>query len=133
MQQITRQQPAVGVDLIQTVEDESENDDVFLQEAYKKKYTQWLKVYATNHSLGSENQELRDLKNKAEGKVQQLEALVAKKDEKLKSVTIELERTQKVLHFLNNWMIRLDHLITLVSHLVIIMVLVLEVNFLVLK
>ena len=44
-------------------------------------YTQWLKVCTTSHALGSENQELRDLKNKAESKVQQLEPVVAEKDE----------------------------------------------------
>ena len=35
--------------------DESENDDDSLQEAYEKMYTQWLKVCATNHTLGSKN------------------------------------------------------------------------------
>ena len=68
-----------------------EYDDECLQEAYEKMYTQWLKVFATNWALGSENQDLHNLKNKAEGKVLQLEALIAEKDEKLKSVAIELE------------------------------------------
>ena len=45
-------------------------------------------------------------------KVQQLMALVVKKDEKLKSTAIELERTQNTLHLLNDEMSRLDHLIT---------------------
>ena len=76
-------------------------------------YTKRLKVCATNRALGSENQKLHNLKNKVEGKVQQqLEVLVTEKDEKLKSVTIELERTQKTLRLLNNETNRLDHLIT---------------------
>ena len=62
--------------------------------------------------MGSENQELRDLKYKVEGKVQQLEAIVVEKDKKLKSVEIELERTQQAFCLLKNKMNRLDHLIT---------------------
>ena len=50
----------------------------------KKMYTQWLKVFATNRTLGGQNQELRNLKNKAEGKVPQFEALVAGKKKKRK-------------------------------------------------
>ena len=49
--------------------EESENDDEYLQEAYEKMYTLWLKVCATNRALDSENQELCDLKKKVEGKV----------------------------------------------------------------
>ena len=66
----------------------------------------------TNHALGGQNQELRDLRKKADGKVQQLEALVAEKDENLKSVATELEITQKVLQLLNNGTNMLNHLIT---------------------
>ena len=75
-------------------------------------YTQWLKVRATNRALSSENQELRNLKNKAYGKVLQLEALIVEKDEKLKSVATELDKTKKMLRLLNNGTSRLDHLIT---------------------
>ena len=71
-----------------------------------------MKVWATNWALGSKNQEVRDLKNKAKGMVQQLEALVAEKAEKLKCVATELERAQKALRLLNNGMNRLDHMIT---------------------
>ena len=49
---------------------------------------------------------------KAEGKVGQLQALLAEKDENLKSVATELERTQKILRFLNNGTSKLDHIIT---------------------
>ena len=45
--------------------------------------------------------------------MQQLEAIVAEKDEKLKSVTTELERIQKALRLFNNRKNRLDRLITL--------------------
>ena len=38
--------------------------------------------------------------------------LIAEKDEKLKSIATELERTQKILRLLNNGTSRLDHLIT---------------------
>ena len=65
-------------------------------------YIQWLKVCATNHASGNENQQLRDLINKAEDKVEQLKALVAEKDKKLKYVATELERTQEALRLLNN-------------------------------
>ena len=75
-------------------------------------YTQWLKVCATNRALVNENQELCGLKNKAECKVQQLEALVAEKDEKLKSIATELKRTPKALRLLNNGTNMLDYLIT---------------------
>ena len=51
-----------------------------------------MKVYATNQTLNDEIQELCNLKAKAEGKVVQLEALLAEKDENLKSVSTELER-----------------------------------------
>ena len=59
----------------------------------KRIYTQWLKL-------------------KAEGKVGQLEVLLAEKDKNLKSVVIELERTQKTLRLFNNGTSKLDHLIT---------------------
>ena len=42
----------------------------------------------------------------------QLEVLLAEKVENLRSVTIELEKTQKTLRFLNNSTSKLDHLIT---------------------
>ena len=87
-------------------------DDESLQEAYERMYTQWLKMYATNRALNSEIQELRDLKTKAEGKVVQLEALLAEKDEYFKSVVTEFERTQKTPSLLNNDTSKLDHLIT---------------------
>ena len=51
----------------------------------------------TNRALGSENQELHNLKNKEEDKVQQREAVVVEKEVKLKSVATELDRTQQTL------------------------------------
>ena len=42
----------------------------------------------------------------------QLEQLIAKKDEKLKSVATKLERTKKTICLLNNGTNSLDHLIT---------------------
>ena len=75
--------------------DKSENNDESLQETYEKMYTQWLKVCAAIRALGSENQERRNLKTKAEGMVLQLKALIVEKDEKHKSIATELERTQK--------------------------------------
>ena len=91
--------------------DESKNDDESLQETYKKIYIQWIKMCATNRALGSENQELCNLKNKEEGKVQQLDVVIVEEEEKLKFVATELERTQKALRLLNNGTSRLDHLI----------------------
>ena len=41
----------------------------------------------------------------------QLEVLLAKKVENLKSVTTKLEKTQKMLRLLNNGTSKLDHLI----------------------
>ena len=75
-------------------------------------YTQWLKVCATNLALNNEIQELRDLKMKAEGKVVQFRPLLAEKDENLKPIATELERTQKMPRLLNNGISKLDHLIT---------------------
>ena len=49
---------------------------------------------------------------KAKGKVVQLEALLAEKDENLKFVATELERTQKMPRLLNNGTSKLDHLVT---------------------
>ena len=47
---------------------------------------------------------------KTDGKMVQLEALLAEKDENLKSVTTKLDRTQKMLRLLNNGQTRsLDH------------------------
>ena len=91
---------------------ESENDDESLQDAYEKMYSQWLKVCATNRALSDEIQKLHNLKVKVEDKVLQLEALLAEKDENLKFVAIELERTQKMLRLLNNRTSKLDHLVT---------------------
>ena len=54
----------------------------------------------------------RELNTKAEGKVSELEVLLTGKTEDLKSVTIELERTQKLLRLLNNNSSKLDLLIT---------------------
>ena len=51
-------------------------------------YSQWLKVCATDCALTNEIQELRDVKTKAEGKLVQLEALLAEKGENLKFVTM---------------------------------------------
>ena len=92
---------------------EFEKDNEPLQEAYEKMYSQWLKFCATNRALTSKIQELRHLKTKTEGKVVQLKALHAEKVENLKSVTTELERTQKTLRLLNNGTSKLDHLITI--------------------
>ena len=92
--------------------DDSKKDDESLQEAYKKIYTQWLKVSASNQALNSEIQVLCELNPKAEGKIFELEVLLAKKVEDLKSVTTKLERTQKSLRFLNNSLSKLNHLIT---------------------
>ena len=55
---------------------------------------------------------LHDLNAKTESKILDLELLLAKKTEDLKSVTTELERTQKSLRLLNNSSSKLDHLIT---------------------
>ena len=52
---------------------------------------------STNCTLDSKNQKLHKLKDKAESKVLELEALVVKKEENLRIVTAELERTQKAL------------------------------------
>ena len=91
--------------------DESEKEDESLQEAYEKMYTQWLKMCATNRALNSEVQELYNLKVKGEGKGVLLKALHVEKDENLKSVAIDLERTQKTLRLLNNRTSKLGHMI----------------------
>ena len=70
-------------------------------------------MYAINWALSDEIQELRNLKAKAESKVLQLEALLAKKDEYLKSDAIELKRTQKMLRLLINGTSKLDYFITI--------------------
>ena len=48
---------------------------------------------AANRALGSENQELRGLKDEAKSRIQVLEALVAEKDEKFTYVITKLKRT----------------------------------------
>ena len=55
---------------------------------------------------------LCDLNAKTEGKISELELLLAEKSKNLKLVTTELERTQKSLRLLNNSSNKLDHLIT---------------------
>ena len=55
---------------------------------------------------------LHDLDEKAKGKISELETLLAEKAETLKTVTSELERTQKSLRLLNNGSSKFDHLIT---------------------
>ena len=75
-------------------------------------YKQWLKVCALSRALNDEIQVLRNLNMKAEGKIFELEVLLVEKDENLKSVVTELERSQKSLRFLNNGSSKLDHLIT---------------------
>ena len=74
--------------------------------------TQWLKGCALNLALHIETQVLRDLNTKIKGKISELEVLLAEKDENLKSIAIELERTQKMVMLLNNGTSKLDHLIT---------------------
>ena len=74
---------------------------------------------------------LHDLNAKAEGKIFELEMLIAEKDENLKSIAIELERTEKTVRLLNNGTSKLDHLSPSVSHSVIIVVLGIKVSLLV--
>ena len=92
--------------------DESKKDDESLHEAYKKMYAQWLKVWTSIRALNSEIHVLRDLNEKAKGKISELETLLAEKSETLKTVTSEQERTQKSLRLLNNGSSKLDHWIT---------------------
>ena len=75
-------------------------------------YGQWLKVCASNRALNGEIHVLRDLNEKPKGKISELETLLAEKTKTLKTVTSELERTQKSLRLLNNSSSKLDHLIT---------------------
>ena len=56
---------------------------------------------------------LHDLNAKADGKISELELLLIEKFGNLKSVTTELERTQKSLRLLNNSSSKLDQLITI--------------------
>ena len=92
--------------------DESNKADDSLHEAYEKMYTQWLRVCASNQALNSEIQVLCDLNTKAKGKIYKLKVLLVEKDENLKSIVTELEKTQKSLRLLNNGSSKLDHLIT---------------------
>ena len=57
---------------------------------------------ASNRALNGEIHVLRDLNEKAKGKVSKLETLLAEKTKTLKAVSSELERTQKSLRLLNN-------------------------------
>ena len=82
--------------------DESEKDDESLHEAYKKMYAQWLKVCTSNRALNGEIHVLRDLNEKVEGKISKLEVLLVEKSKTLKTITSELEITQKSLRLLNN-------------------------------
>ena len=75
-------------------------------------YAQWLKVCASNRALNGEIHVLRNLNEQVECNISELEVLLAEKTETLKTVTIELERTQKSLRLLNNGSSKLDHLIT---------------------
>ena len=90
---------------------EFEKDDESLHEAYEKMYRQWLKVCASNCALNGEIHVLSDLNEKAKGKIFELETLLAEKITTLKTVSSELERTQKSLRLLNNGSSKLDHLI----------------------
>ena len=89
-------------------EDEFEKDDESLQEAYEEMYTQWQKVCTSNRALNGEFRVLWDLSTKIEGKIFELEVLLTEKDENLKSVTTELERTQKTITLLNNGTSKLE-------------------------
>ena len=91
---------------------ESKEDNESLHEAYEKMYTQWLSVWALHHALNGEIQVFYDVNVKAEGKISELELLLVEKYKNLKSVTTELERTQKSLRLLSNGSSKLDHLIT---------------------
>ena len=71
--------------------DEPDKDDQSL--AYEKMYAQWLKVCAANRALNSEIHVLHDLNVKAEGKIFELEVLLAEQIENLNSVTTKLEKT----------------------------------------
>ena len=89
--------------------DEYEKDDESLHEAYEKMYGQWIKVCSSNRALNGEIHVLCDLNEKAKGKISELEALLAEQTETLKTVTFELEKTQKSLRLLNNGLSKLDH------------------------
>ena len=66
----------------------------------------------SNCALNGEIHVLHDLNEKAKGKIFELETLFTEKTETLKTITSELERTQKSLRLLNNGSSKLDHLIT---------------------
>ena len=72
-------------------------------------YTQRLKVCATNHALGSENQKLHRLNDMVESRMQLLEALAAEKDEKFRYIKQSLKEPKN--HFVKHGT-RLGHMIT---------------------
>ena len=63
----------------------------------------------------NENAFLIDLKDKFEKKLQVLETLVAEKEDRIKEISAELERTQKDLNILNLGSAQLDQIFPKVS------------------
>ena len=90
---------------------ESKTDEEPRRDAYENIYGQWLRVCDENHALISENAFLIDLKDKSEKKMQVLETLVTKKEDRIKELSFELERTQKNLKMLNLDSTQLDQIL----------------------
>ena len=75
-------------------------------------YAQWLRVVDENRALVSENTFLIDFKDKSKKKVQVLEMLVAEKDDRIKEIHADLERTYKNLKMLNLGSAQLDQILS---------------------
>ena len=71
---------------------ESEIDEEVQKDAYKNMYAWWLRMVDENHALVSENAFLIDFKDKSEEKVHVLDKLVAEKEDRIKEISVELER-----------------------------------------
>lgn len=64
-------------------------------------YSQWFRVILENCVLVSDNKIFLGLKQENNKMVKILEATLTKKDEELKEVRTELDRTQKSLRMMN--------------------------------
>ena len=91
----------------------SKFDDDDLQKASQHTDSQWLKVRKENQYLVSHVDTLVLFDETLKCKVRVLETLVAKKESKLKEVSLELERTQKSLKMLNSDTSKLEHILTM--------------------
>ena len=75
-------------------------------------YAQWLRVCDENCSMVSEYAFCDDFKDKSEKKMQVLETLVTEKEDRIKEMSVELERIQKNLKMFNLGSTQLDKILS---------------------